>query len=210
MQSKLSTEPIPNSLLEFIEKGYRLHDEAHDVGHVWLVFNNALEIILMRKMQLTDEQWKVLPYLTLCHDLLDHKQPIENKLPAEEVFSFYEQELGHDLATVISYIHDNCSWSKRAKSHPVTIPGYEHYEQLRLLLQDSDWLEAIGHGGIERCRQCQSTWFPTKTPEQIKARIHAHMDEKLFLVYDAFNFDETRRIADQRNLINPMVEFRNA
>lgn len=201
---------IPKNLIAYVEIGYARHDISHRPDHVWKVLYNALRIIYLRNMQLTPEQWKVLPYLILCHDLLDHKQPAENKLPAEEVTKFYESELGSDLAAVIDYIHSNCSWSKRNKSNPVTIAGYEHYEQLRLLLQDADWLEAIGAGGIKRCKQCQMAWFPTESLEQIYRRVLAHMEEKLFLVYDALNFNESRALANERDLLSEMYNFKEA
>lgn len=200
----LSSPRKTESLNEFCARAYANHDNAHNDQHGKDVFWNANAIITLEKIKLTPQEKKELPTVMRLHDALDHKAITNGVavLSAEEIKAFYVNTLGAESAERISHIHENCSWSKRKTSQPT--PGGD---MLRLILQDADWLEAMGHIGITRCTDYTRQYNPNDSPDQIKEKVCQHIREKLLHIPDELNFTASRKLVTERNLIEPMLEY---
>ncbi|KAJ3015183.1 hypothetical protein HKX48_004735 [Thoreauomyces humboldtii] len=182
---------LPPTLLAFAEKAYANHDPAHSLSHVLRVHWNALAIIANEPIQLSPIELRILPYVTVLHDALDHKLvALGLTLPAPVVHEFYLTELGPELTAIVEHMHDNCSWSKRA----ISTPAKDH-DVVRKILQDADWVEAVGTVGLERCIAYQKT-LGTQ-PEDVPRGVCTHIREKLLKIYDALNYDASRRLSQE-------------
>ncbi len=117
-----------------------------------------------------------------------------------EMISF--DQVVQSYVDVIFYVHSNCSWSKRKDSKPLVSPLCR--DIIRQILQDADWLEAIGEIGIKRC-QWHQRWFH-KT-ENVDSYVVEHIHEKLLHIPSGMNFDVTRKIIADRKLMAPIYQF---
>lgn len=191
---------VPKSLMDFVVRAYAKHDKAHDQNHVYHVFYNAIKIVQQENIQMTEQEQKEFPFVMLCHDVLDHK--MKDTLDPDEVYEFYESQLGSESASKIAYIHNNCSWSKRLESVPLTSGDW-----MRLVLQDADWLEAIGAVGLQRCIDYTNANAPTNenTGAHIRAAVCKHINEKLLLIADNLNFASSKKMAADLN--KPLLKY---
>jgi HD superfamily phosphodiesterase len=187
---------------EFMRRGYADHDEAHNYEHAQHVLENAVMIATKEGIDTTAHQ-NLITLIMLGHDLRDHKVvDMGRGLSEAEIRQFYTDMVGKDNAEMILHIHNNCSWSKRKTSIPL-----ESDDWMRQLLQDADWIEAIGNVGIRRCIDYQHAAIPDLTDTDCKKYVCAHIREKLLLIPDELNFDATRELVDKMELIKPLFEY---
>jgi HD superfamily phosphodiesterase len=187
---------LPESLLEFARRAYANHDKAHNLDHVIRVWERAQQILRMENINLSEYEKQLLPYIIIGHDFRDYKL-INTSLSEQEIHDFYVNELGIDAAYVISHCHNNCSWSKRKTSEPL-----KKSDILRLILQDADWLDALGETGLERCIE-YSNAINKPFPDNVKQ----HIKEKLLLIENELNFQASKDIVRLENLNEPLYEF---
>lgn len=187
---------IPNSLLEFAHRAYSNHDNAHNLNHVTRVWEISQQIIKMENIILSESEKKILPYIIIGHDFRDYKL-LNTSLSEQEIYQFYVNELNVDMADMISHCHDNCSWSKKKTSKPL-----KESDILRLILQDADWLDALGENGLERCIE-YSKAINKPFPDNVKE----HIVDKLLLIENELNFQASKDIVKSENLIKPLHDF---
>ena len=196
----LKYEKIPTTLMQFAKVAYGSHDAAHNFSHAQNVHRNAIEIVKREGIILTEIECSEFPYITIGHDFDDHKLAAKGLCFKPEVlYEFYARELGNSSANKIRHIHANCSWSKRKDSIPL-IEG----DWIRKVLQDADWLEAIGEVGLQRC--IEFTKFH-KPDANIEAEVCKHIKEKLLNIPMEFNFESTRRMVVDKKLTAPLTEY---
>lgn len=188
---------VPLTLSEFVSIAYARHDPAHDADHAWKVLDNAESIRKMGTVKLSPEEDAIFDWVMAGHDAGDHKMPVDSRLSDEELTKIYTDRFGNELAAAIVEIHQNCSWSKRLTRKPVK------YETLMKILQDADWIEAIGAVGLQRCIDFTTHAMPGATPVEIAAAVCKHIREKLLLIPAELNFDQSREIAD----VQPLLKF---
>jgi hypothetical protein len=185
---------------EFAKLAYQNHDLAHGFPHAERVYHNALAIIDGAHLQMTAQEQLELPYVMYGHDFRDHKLVSEGTcLPEQVIQDFYKGQLGEVSANKIKHIHENCSWSQRKRATPLPDGDW-----MRLVLQDADWLEALGEEGLTRCIQ-YTQFVGGHVPEDVCRHIH----EKLLLIPQNFNYQTTRDLVKQRDLITPLLVYLN-
>lgn len=195
----------PFSLIRFAHLGYSDHDSAHNYKHAVRVLINAQEILNRENIVPTLQEIEELPYVMLGHDLRDHKLIAAGKcLPAEEIEKFYISELGEDSARKILHIHENCSWSNRKTATPLPTGDW-----MRLLLQDADWLDALGDSGLMRCIEFTKEYIATLdcTADDIPSLVCKHIKEKLLLIPNELNFESSKKIVEENNLLEPLLVY---
>jgi uncharacterized protein len=197
----MSNLTAPESLLAFARKAYANHDTAHNFDHALNVYNRAIDIVIAegRDKIMTEWEIKMFPYIMIGHDFRDHKLIARGIGLSEEIINeFYKSELGPLHAALVIHIHNNCSWSKRSKSSPAPIADW-----LREILQDADWMEAIGKVGLTRC--IEYTKSIGTAEKDIPAEVCKHIREKLLLIPDALNFASSRKMAE--SMKEPLIEY---
>jgi hypothetical protein len=189
---------------DYIKLVYAKHDIAHNIDHVMKVKQNARDIIKYSEghIKLNSSEEKIFDFVMLMHDARDHKLVEKGCCrPAEEIRQIAVENFGDHLADVIEHIHNNCSWSKCDSSSP------EIRDLLRKLLQDADWFEAIGEGGLQRCRDYTIETYPDYSSAQVEERVKTHINEKLIHIYARLNFTASRKLADDRGLHLAIVNY---
>lgn len=182
---------ISTTLLDFATRAYANHDAAHNLLHALKVYSGACTIAAKEGISMTDNEAAIFPYVMIGHDFRDHTL-IGSSLSEEEIHKFYVDEVGEANARLIEHIHANCSWSKRKSSIESPI------DWMRKVLQDADWLEAIGDEGLDRCIDY------TKTINgNIPADVCAHIREKLLLIPAELNFETSKKMAD----VDPLIQY---
>lgn len=191
-------EELKRRIDEFMERGYANHDLAHNIDHARQVYSN-MELLLKRaNARIAPEEEIELRCIGLGHDLRDHKLVhLGLCLSAEEIKAFYESILGPKAALDVIHIHENCSWSKRKESVPL-----EFGDWMRQLLQDADWLEAIGEAGLQRCIDYTHACMGDRPDLVCK-----HILEKLLLIPEELNFDVSKELVAERDLLKPLKEY---
>lgn len=174
---------IPASLEWFLPTALRYHDSAHNIEHAIAVFANACQIVAAEQIKFELHEATEFTLAMVCHDVRDHK--IKRCLSADTVFSYLEFEVGTKSALRIVHMHANCSWSARRNSLP-TPSG----DNLRLILQDADWIEALDVG---RCIDYTNAIGGT-VPDDVCA----HIREKLLLIPAELNFESSKQLASER------------
>jgi HD superfamily phosphodiesterase len=179
-------------LIEFAKKAYKNHDSAHNLDHAMNVFENSLKIISGEGIIMDDIEKLLLPFVMIGHDFRDHK--IKNALSDDEIDQFYKLHLGDYFAEVI-HIHNNCSWSKRKSSVPLETGR----DWMRKVLQDADWLEAIGETGLQRCIEYSASIGGST------ADICAHIREKLLLIPAELNYATSKTMS--AGMLDPLYKY---
>lgn len=191
---------IPPQLLEFATTAYANHDSAHNLNHALRVFDNACRIIEDEKLILTEGQLKMLPYVMIGHDFRDHKIVSRGLgLPEETIEDFFKKNLGSKMAEEVMCIHKNCSWSKRND-----VPEDIKRSMLFMIMQDADWLDALGEIGLSRCIEFTRI-LPKISEVDIPKIVSEHIHEKLLLMPDEFNFHTSRLLA--RKATEPLISY---
>ncbi len=200
MSELIKPEGVSNELWQFATIAYRNHDKAHGLDHAIKVLENAIAITAKEGIEMTYKEYCLFICVMLMHDARDHKQ--KNCLDSEMLYEFYKKYYGNEYADVITHIHANCSWSKRHDSSES--PGYEW---MRKVLQDADWMEAMGYVGITRCQQYQTCVHPGLTVERINQYVVDHIHEKLLRIHRHINFAASRKMVYEMNLVEPLEQF---
>lgn len=193
--------PVPASLVEFAKVAYARHDLAHNIHHVYRVWGYAQRIICASRQDMTDTEIREFPYTVLLHDARDHK--LVNRgicLSAETIAQFLISELGEASAQKILLIHERCSWSNRTTSEPLPTGDW-----MRRVLQDADWLDALGEIGITRSED----YARLNDADELEVVAHTkrHIIDKLLLIPAAFTYEVSRQIARENDLIRPLEQY---
>lgn len=191
---------IPQQLLEFSKLAYANHDLAHNLDHALRVYNNACNIIKDQKLVLSSNQLKIFPYVMIGHDFRDHKIIVKGLgLSKKRIEKFYRKYLNKKQVEEIFLIHDNCSWTRRN-----FVTGDIRHNVLFMVLQDADWLDALGDIGLIRCIEYTKT-FPNVQTEDIPTLVSSHIEDKLLRIPNTLNFESSRDTA--RKMILPLLEY---
>lgn len=190
-------EALPRHLDRFATLAYANHDGAHDKTHALRVYARALEIVRAGGICLTREEVFLFPYVMVGHDMLDHKLAARGiGLSRDTIRRFYVKHLGEAGAKEVLHIHDNCSWSKRHTS----VPYDPARDTLRILLQDADWLEALGEVGLQRCIE-----YTRAIGGEVPSDVCMHIREKLLLVPRELHYAPSRAMA--ADLVAPLERY---
>lgn len=195
----------PRYIEEFLHMALKNHDLAHDISHSLRVYTNAVKIvntlINTERLQLTPQEEKEFPLVILCHDVLDHKMK-NAALEERDVTKFYVDNVGIPSAVKIGHIHKNCSWSNRKTSVPLVLGDW-----MRKVLQDADWLDALGYDGLQRCINYTKIIHPQATEEQVIKRVQNHIREKLLLIPKELNYEVSKRMVIENRLLEPLEAY---
>lgn len=157
---------VDNKLLQFVKESTKIFDDSHNHIHALKVTDNAHKI--MRSIRgARGYNEKFLTYITMLHDVCDHKYP--ESIPKEKLVSFIEYELGTELGQKAIFIIDNSSFSKENKGSQADVGDL--YRDYLIALTDADRLEALGKIGIERCEEFTRT-HGGKVPEDVIKHCH--------------------------------------
>ena len=192
---------VPPTLAEFALLAYERHDRAHNIEHVYRVLDYARKIVIGERIVMTAVEAKELPYAILLHDARDHK--LVNKgicLSAEDIRRFLHSELGESSAEKILVMHTRCSWSNRKTSECLPTSDW-----MRRVLQDADWLDALGDIGIERSEDYARDYGAND--EEVIIHTRAHILDKLLLIPKEFTYETSRQIAADCGLIDPLNRY---
>ena len=207
------------------------YDESHDINHSYSVLGNAMQIVAEEHLVLTCDQLKIIQAATMVHDVPDHKYnkgaaAEAKKAELEMVLDGLVDEDGHrmfsiEMRRVIIAIIENISWSHRGAN--IRLNANESLgelvldkmllnDKLRQIVEDADRLEAIGEGGIVRCRQytiandVDYANAPAELKDSVLTRkICEHIKEKLEKIAAALNLDASKAMAVPK--IEPLVAF---
>lgn len=192
---------IPAELFDFIKLAYSKFDRSHGVEHVIQVLKYANEIVAREEIMMTHAERNEFPYVMLCHDILDHKY-VDLCLESSAVKMFYIEHLGTHSAAKVIHIHKNCSWSKRATNVPLGEGDW-----MRKVLEDADRLDALGENGLRRCIEYNEHAHANATSAHIQQLVCKHIREKLLILYDNFNFETSRKIVLQSDMMRPILKY---
>jgi len=183
-----------DALLSFANRAHGNHDKAHDLLHALRVHHNSLKIVIGERLDLTLYEWKELPYVMIGHDFLDHKQ---HTLTVNEwdVLAFYESVLGATSAQRVLDIQKASSWSKRETEWS--------RGTLMKVLQDADWLDALGEVGLKRCVD----FSVAKGVVDVPSNVCKHIYEKLLLIPDALNYETSKKMVEKEKLLEPLYDY---
>jgi hypothetical protein len=203
-------DEITQYILTYVTKFYAKHEEGHDVNHALNVLRNAINITQQNAIQLNHIQEIMFPLIMLGHDILDHKMIARGTIPdSNEVSNFYVTAIkmmsthvgitynATQCENIISHIHLNCSWSKRTISETCSDINDDI---LRLILQDADWLEAVGWISLHRCWSYSYDYWKRNIlknleyrnvdKQEIYSMIMKIVDTKLIYIPDGMNFQK--------------------
>ena len=119
-------------VLEFVKSNTKIFDESHDWTHAVAVAYNSTKIL----------NNKHVLYLSLVHDVCDHKYP--NSIKREVLSDFINKNIPE--YNTIDCMIENISFSKQAKNK-----DFSEQDPVLSAVRDGDRLEAIGLIGISRC-----------------------------------------------------------
>ncbi len=193
-----------NECMQFMDKAYANHDPAHGFNHIARVCENAY-VILENEPSLANvsrELDDIKQFLTVImfHDARDHKMDPTKCLSQAELDQFYVCHLGEQRAAQVNHMHANCSWSKRAESKPC----WEN-DWMRKILQDADWLDALGQSGLNRCvAYTEHLGFKGL---DVAREVCKHIREKLLLIPAELNYGYSKKMVKDKNLMSPMHGF---
>ncbi len=182
-------DPILFGFVSFSCAGF---DEGHSVAHAKKVATNVVKLAQMEKLNLDKSQMELLVWLGYCHDVNDHKYK-HIAVGEEALEKEFAKKFGDEVGENAIVLFNNISWSKRDES--VKMTGI--WRTYQTLIQDADWLEALGEGGIKRCE----LYDPTRSTEGVVIHIY----EKLFRLPDFLNTQSARQIAE--GLMQPLYDY---
>ena len=202
-----------------LEEWYEyLKDSVHDSKHALDVGENAATIYetMSDKDDLPSWFSRALFLASLFHDVRDHKhQDLNTNMVTESTLNEFllreiipytkdETEAKEALQTMLSAIFRS-SWSKRHQTKEFMTSANIQTILMIKILQDADWVEALGVDGIRRANEWTLLNNPTATPEFMKNRLRLHTDEKLALIPDSMNFECSREKGRQALL--PILDY---
>jgi HD superfamily phosphodiesterase len=141
-------------IFEFAQKAYQHFDASHDINHAIKVMSNAIHIYKKERCNESENndsdnnELFMIWFTALLHDVRDHKY-IDECISEDEMKCFFIEHLGEENAMKCLHICNNISWSKENKKLNIQLD--EKDDWMRKIIQDADWLEAIGQTGLTRC-----------------------------------------------------------
>ena len=184
------------STVEFVRKWTAKFDESHGLEHALYVAANVA-IISKTLAAIKPDDLEIMTVAALMHDLRDHKYADNPDIVSETDMRSHIDRVFYSTETtnLIMHIIGNMSWSKEraGKNVPITI-NLKH-ELMRRIVQDADWLEAIGEVGIRRCITYNTVILGSKN---IERDVCAHIRVKLCHIPDALHTAAARRMAADR------------
>lgn len=163
------------------------YDESHDVYHHVNVFRTAIKIAVhFCWVDARDPLLRWVFYATLLHDTIDHKYPndIDVKRKKLEDFVLNISPVQSDYLPVL-WIIDNISYSKEVKNGYPIHTNFE-IQLARNIVSDADKIDALGHVGIQRCKQFAKEKNPGLSEEEITKLVVEHCHEKLLKLKDNY------------------------
>jgi hypothetical protein len=192
----MSLQSPVSELQTFIQYAVERLDPAHNYDHACKVLANARIIVSLLGITMTPDEEMLFEFVMMGHDIRDHKLK-HLCLSLEEVRLFYVKHLGEEWADLVILMHDNCSWSRREMS-----VSCGKYDWMRKVLQDADWLEAVGEIAIERTIE----YTRYHTPDvDVPAQVCMLIRTKYLLIPGELNFDCSRDLAARH--IEPMLQY---
>ena len=184
----------PPALIEFAKNEYALFDASHDISHVERVWTNAQAIMDKADTPMSDKTREMIMYACYLHDIIDHKYVkgadqianVEHRLR-----EFVTRQIGAEQANVLIAIIKNISWSSEVAGENKSLP---EQDVRRRIVQNADWLDAIGNPGIKRCYDYGVAKYGL-TGNSAIPRILAHIDDKLLKIRDRLHFAASRDMA---------------
>lgn len=158
---------------KFLKENTKQYDTSHDYNHSHKVYENAMYIGKELKMDL---DFDIIAYASLLHDVCDHKYQDKASVTLEQLHQFVESHLGKLKAERVMLIIDNISYSKQKKGLRKDLKKDNIYLDI---IADADRVEALGKGGIERCRAYQVTLGY----ENVEEEVYKHCYDKLLRLY---------------------------
>lgn len=190
-----------NRVIGYLESVFVGRDESHDINHSLRVYENCLKIMISEDIVVNKEFSNFILVVSMCHDVPDHKYVGSGDTNTKEslVSSLREFLMGNGmtlkLIDIAIILIDNISWSKEMRGENNKFKNPFH-EMLRRLIQDADWLDALGSVGLERCIQ-YTTARKGKVPEDVCQ----HIKEKLLLIPEHMHFESSQRYASEETLV---------
>lgn len=183
------SEALECKLSEFVHTSCAGRDESHGHEHMRRVAENAAIIAIETYGNYTVLLDAVAPVAWL-HDVRDHKYDHDGLL-SKHLDEFLAVNFP-ETATQIGRCIDAISYSKEARAikagaaldYDAILGAF--WSKVRNIVSDADKLEAIGHEGLERCREYTLSIKPHLTPAQLNAEVRKHAEEKLLLLKDHF------------------------
>ena len=171
------TFELDDALLNFVRESTKHFDNSHNHIHALKVTQNAHKI--MKSIRASGGyNEKFLTYVSMLHDVRDHKYP--ESISRDEMERFIELHLGRGYSGGVFLIIDNVSFSKENRGDRKEVGVF--YEDYLTALSDADRLEAIGAIGIRRCEEFTLT-HGGKVPEDVIKHCH---EKLLRLLPDGF------------------------
>ena len=190
-------EEVPPHLIDFASQVYEGFDESHDMHHGLAVWGNVQVLIQREGISLTPDEKIELMYVAILHDGQDHKYQGKSKVDYEHFTSFFVDHLGADRATRCLHIINNISWSKQQRGENKFVEGRDI---LRQIVQDADWLEALGETGLKR-----AITYAESHGGMVPSDVCKHIREKLIWIPYKLNTASARKLAME--LIKPIIEY---
>lgn len=187
-----------NQLSQFVKETCKDRDDSHGYQHMKTVADTSL-IIFVELYGLSNDNLEfAVDVITVAwlHDVADHKY--EKGTNLKETLKTFLGQFSPDKCDLIINIIDRISFSKENSSIMIgkkldwnDVLG-EYGCKIRDIVSDSDKLEAIGRGGIERFIEYHNHTYANKyNKEQISyelmiKKLKEHADEKLLRIKDEF------------------------
>lgn len=184
---------------KYVEKNLE-GDSAHDWWHIYRVWKMAKRIAKEEKANMF-----VVELAALLHDLGDYKVNPNAKYESEPAEKWLNKlKVDKETISEVCHIIDNMCYSKRNEAEELSLEGK--------IVQDSDWLDAIGAVGIARCFAFNGNKGNPIYDPNIKLRMNMskeeyrktnspainHFYEKLLLLKDKMNTNTAKKIAKKR------------
>lgn len=193
--------------------GY-LNDPVHNAEHAYNVMRNGA-IIFNSIAHITDvfPDWfhHALVLACLYHDVRDHKhQMLGTKMVSQQELDIhlYDEMVKHTnsfddaniAVTCIQEAINRSSWSKRKETANYINSGHVKPDVVVMIkiLQDADWIEALGEDGITRAVEWRRLTIPDMSEEDIKKGVIEHAHEKLLRIPEELNYEWSKKIAADR------------
>lgn len=190
-------------LLVFAKHCYDKFDDSHGIKHGIDVMTNVYKIVLNLDNSIDDQDFNEIIVAGLIHDVRDHKY-LDKCISEEELdkflYSYFSEEKNsqnHDSANTVKHIINNISWSKEVKglNKPLETKDWK-----RKIVQEADWIEALGENGLKRCID-----YGIYAGLSIPSDVCKHINEKLLIIPSKLTFKYTLNVS--KNLIKPLNDY---
>lgn len=175
-------------LSAFVSEACEDREPSHGHHHMMKVAKGAVKIYSeLRKNDVSNSQEVNLILISAwLHDVTDHKYIGSNPSLVCMLNNFLNKHFDEKIVKNVKLIIENISYSKEKKIKDLM--GEVIWEdflpkeivELRHIVSDADKLEALGLGGIRRCREYTMEQNPDASESEINKKVTKHANEKLF------------------------------